>query len=53
MKTNKNDKLEAILPEIESGVSVLNAKNKPEAFKARNFIGVSLMNKGKLKEALQ
>ena len=33
------------------GISVLDAKNKPEAFKARNFVGVSLMNKGKLKDA--
>jgi tetratricopeptide (TPR) repeat protein len=30
---------------------VLKDKNPPEYFKAKNFIGVSLMNKGKTKDA--
>ena len=49
LKKKKEEELEAIIPEIQAGINLLDSYDKPEAFKARNFIGLSLMNKGKLK----
>lgn len=50
-RLREEEKLKLLIPQIERGAEVLRVKNPTEYFKARNFIGVSMMNKGKTKEA--
>lgn len=50
-KTKESAKLQNVIIELERNISKYKEISQPDSFKAQNYIGVELINRGKYKEA--